>query len=271
MIVSEHLEKITRKLSSLTKEIEDLQSDLTSIQHPSDKDKCSECLESVYTSVMAYLALNPQMEKDGLLKILLRCARYAVNSGGAEITLFDHKKNKLVFKAAIGDGADELIGSEIPIDEESWHGLALLTGEVQSGTPLKTDTDLLETTRIWNILIAPLIAHGETIGTISAVNKQEGEHFTDRDIKTYKWFAYLASLMIRNHLREQLLKEIIKGDAGETPDELKNLAFGSEGPMLIGIVKDVSKLARKREDLLPLLKQFVGMMLEVSDSASWWK
>jgi len=38
-----------------------------------------------------------------------------VGAGGAGLTLLDARKKKLVFRAAVGDGADDILGQEVPL------------------------------------------------------------------------------------------------------------------------------------------------------------
>ena len=141
MSLSERLDEIKQRVSSLAREIEDLHDDLqASEQSQAGVSTEEKDLRSISDSIICFLAFSRRMEEDALLDMILQCAMYIVRAGGAGLTLFDHKKNKLVFKAAIGDGSEGIIGYEVPL-EGSQHGLAFATGEVQSATPQHTEIE----------------------------------------------------------------------------------------------------------------------------------
>src|SRR5664280_3776248 len=127
------LRKVERRLGSLAAEIARLRKQAAK---PRSKTKPSNALpDSAREALVAYLALTPALDEDALLQTLLKCAMHVVGAGGAGLTLVDPRKQKLVFRAAIGDGAEGIIGQEVPL-KGSRHGLAFATGEVQSDTCL---------------------------------------------------------------------------------------------------------------------------------------
>ena len=116
-------------------------------------------------SLAAYLALTPALDEDALLHTLLECARHVVGAGGAGLTLLDAQKKRLVFRAAVGDGARGILGQEVPL-KGSRHGLAFATGEVQNNTPSYAGIEKQAQAKFRNVLVAPLLVSGETVGTI---------------------------------------------------------------------------------------------------------
>jgi len=269
MSLSKRLDEIKQRVSSLAREIKDLHDDLqVSEQSQAGVSKEEKDLRPISESIMSFLAFSPRMEEDAILDMILQCAMYVVRAGGAGLTLFDHKKNKLVFKAAIGDGSGGIIGYEVPL-EGSQHGLAFATGEVQSATPQHTEIESATKSEFRNVLVAPLLVDGEGVGTMSAVNKQDADHFTTRDMEAYKLFADLAALVVRQRVREQILERLMKGDYEKAHDDLKELPVSEDDALLLDIVQDIAKLAQGREDLLPLLQKLVGLLLEISNRIDW--
>jgi len=263
------LSDLQRKVSSLADEIEQLRRVAQALVPPQPPDQDLQKPPRLGLGPIAsYLALGPRMESDELLRLILECAMYVVRAGGAGLTLFDPQKGKLVFKAAIGDGAEGIIGYEVPL-EGSQHGLAFATREVQSSTPLHIEIEKAAKARFRNVLVAPLIVEGDPVGTMSAVNKRDGDHFTADDMKAYKLFADLAALVVRQRLREQLLRRIINGESVPLPSELEGLGLGEGDQLLMGIMDDLSKLAEGREDLLHFCKQLTGLLLELSSRLRW--
>jgi len=268
-----------KKIKNIKKQIDMLSKEFTNLskQIPysgtKKAKKSDEHIEDSISRIQSYLALSPQIEEDELLKMILQCAMHSVNAGGAGLTLLKKPgsrrgKRKLVFKAALGDGAEGIIGYEVPV-EGSRHGEALQTGEVVSSTPLHTAIEDKTKATFRNVLVAPLIVHGEPVGTMSAVNKQNGDHFTPQDMEAYRLFSDLAAMVVRQRLRENVLERLIKGDRKTVPDELQDLRFTANDAELLGIVQDIVRLSRRREDLMPLFKQLTVLLLEISSRLDW--
>ncbi|MCK4707571.1 MAG: GAF domain-containing protein, partial [Gammaproteobacteria bacterium] len=188
-------------------------------------------------------------------------------AAGAGLTLLDSKTNSLVFRAAIGDGADGIIGYQVPL-EGSQHGLAFATGEVQSSTPINTDIEDKAKVQFKNVLVAPLFINEDGVGTISAVNKQNGEHFTPDDMEAYRHFADLAAMVIRQRQREEILKDLMAGRANAV-DELAGITFNEEDKQLMSIIQDVMKISQHQSDMLPMCKRITEMLAEMSTRNRW--
>ncbi len=261
---TERLTQLEQQARSLLDAIAALRSELA----PSPGTEHAAGLQAQLLSIASYIALSPQLEDDALLTMILRCAMHVVRGGGAGLTLLDRDKNRLVFRAAIGDGSEGIIDYEVPV-EGSQHGLAFATGEVQSSTPIHTEIEAAAKAEFRNVLVAPLIVDGEPMGTMSAVNKQDGDHFTVQDMEAYKLFADLAALVVRQRLREGALKRIMAGEDREPSDELAGLRFGKDEAALMSIAQDIGTLVRERPDLLSLYKELTGLLAELSHRLAW--
>ena len=212
---------------------------------------------SAKETLVAYLALTPALDEDALLQTLLKCAMQVVGAGGAGLTLLDPRKRKLVFRAAIGDGAEGIIGQEVPL-KGSRHGLAFATGEVQADTPLHASVEKAARARFRNVLVAPLQIAGESVGTISAVNKQEAGHFSAEDMAAYKLFADLAAVVVRQRCREQVLRRGLAG-AGHPP-VAPPLALAPEDRQLLKLFDSVTCIRHDHPEWLPLVHHFIDGM-----------
>jgi len=108
--------RLKQQLNSLTEDLDRLSEDLQS-REENNQGQCSskEEIQDIMKSVSCYLALNPKIEDDSILTMILQCAMYVVRGRGAGLTLYDPAKEKLMFKAAIGDGASGTIGYEVPL------------------------------------------------------------------------------------------------------------------------------------------------------------
>ena len=249
------LRKVERRLGLLAAEIARLRKQAAKAR-PTAKP-ANALSESSREALVAYLALTPALDEDALLQTLLKCAMQVVGAGGAGLTLLDPRKRKLVFRAAIGDGAEGIIGQEVPL-KGSRHGLAFATGEVQTDTPLDSDVEKAARTRFRNVLVAPLQIAGESVGTISAVNKQGTSHFSAEDMAAYKQFADLGAVIVRQRCREQVLRRGLAG-AGRSSGVLP-LVLDPEDLQLLELFDSVTRVRHDHPEWLPLVKQFVEGM-----------
>jgi hypothetical protein len=249
------LRKVERRLGFLAAEIARLRKQAAK---PRPKTKPSNSLsDSAREALVAYLALTPALDEDALLQTLLKCAMQVVGAGGAGLTLLDPRKQKLVFRASIGDGAEGIVGQEVPL-KGSRHGLAFATGEVQTDTPLYAGVEKAARARFRNVLVAPLQIAGESVGTISAVNKQGADHFSAEDMAAYKLFADLGAVIVRQRCREQVLR---RGLAGvRRPSVALPLALPPEDRQLLGLFDSVTRVRHDHPEWLPLVKQFIEGM-----------
>ncbi len=260
---TKRIEKIEKQLALLTEEISFLRDDLAD-SSKGQPEGMQDVGHDDVGALLSYLALGSDLEEDALLNMLLRCAMYSVGAGGAGLTLFDSKKNVLVFRAALGDGAEGIIGYELPL-EDSRHGLAFLTGKVQSSTPTHDGAAVVTATEFRNVLVAPLFVGVDGVGTISAVNKKDADQFTAQDMEAYRLFADLAALVVQQKLREQLVSSMVAGHGGSVPAELSAVKIGSDMLELVDIVQNMVEVRKKRPEMTPLLKQLTFMLVRSTD------
>ncbi len=212
--------------------------------------------------VLGYLTLSPGMEEDELLNTLLGCAQHVVRAEGAALTLYDDRKDVLVFRAATGVAADKIVGWEVPLTN-SQHGIAFRMRQVISSTPINRAIDEVTGVAYKNVLIAPLVIGDEVIGTISAVNKITADHFTPQDVEDYTGFAGLAAHILRQRMRECNLRLIFEGEPARVPSELAGLKDLTGDSDLLEIIKDVVTVGRRSPEILPLCRQIIGALADM--------
>jgi GAF domain-containing protein len=251
MDLRSRLETLSGQVGRLAQELESLRAELADAPPPPPGG------DSQFPAVAAFLALGPSLQEDALLHTILQCAMHATGARGAGLTLFEPDKQRLVFKAAIGDGADGILGYEIPL-EGSQHGLAFATGEIQASAPLHKDIESRAGTAFRSVLVAPLMADGEPLGTISAVNKQGDQQFTVQDMQAYREFSELAALVVRQRMRENLLKGLIAGAAVVAPAELASWALSEQERRLMRVFDQLSGWARQSAESLALVERIIG-------------
>ena len=142
MDILEAIERVSKAIEALSNEVRELKS-MASGAFPSGpyslRAECREPDDQVKI-VLSYLAMSPGMEKDELLNTLLTCAMNVVRAEGAGLCLYEDKKDVLVFRAAVGIAADQIIGFEVPLTN-SQHGIAFRMRQVISSTPMNRAID----------------------------------------------------------------------------------------------------------------------------------
>ncbi len=210
-------------------------------------------------AMAAFLALTPTREEDALLEVVLRCAMHVTDAGGAGLTLWDEAEHRLVFRAAVGDGADGILGYRVPL-EGSIHGLAFATGEIQAATPVHAQIETAAGTAFRSVLVAPLIAGEQPLGTISAVNKRHAEQFTAQDMDAYKWFSDLAAILVRQQLRQRVLVRAIQGGPAGEADAMRELGLIDQDQRLLELVHELVQRARGSHKSLALLEALLPLL-----------
>ncbi len=210
-------------------------------------------------ALAAFLALTPPQEEDALLEVVLRCAMHVTAAGGAGLTLWDASEHRLVFRAAVGDGADGIRGYRVPL-EGSIHGLAFATGEIQVATPLHSQIEQAAGTAFHSVLVAPLIAGDQPLGTISAVNKQGARQFTAHDMDAYKWFSDLVAIVVQQQLRQSLLVQALQGQPADQTDASRRLGLIDQDRRLLQLVRALVPRVRNSPQSLALLEALVPVL-----------
>jgi GAF domain-containing protein len=261
MNILQAIERVSKAVETLSGEIDQLKLMVSEVPPSGPYYVQAECPQpdDQLKIIAGYLALGPGLEEDELLNTLLNCAQQVVRAEGAGLTLYDDRKDVLVFRAATGVASGQIIGWEVPLTN-SQHGIAFRMRQVIASTPLNRAIDQVTGVTYRNVLIAPLIINEETIGTVSAVNKIDGDHFTPQDIEDYTGFAELAAHIIRQRVREYNLKQIIEGCADRVPRELAGVRNLTGDTELLDIIRDIVSIGRKSPEMLPLCRQLIGAL-----------
>jgi len=252
MNITPSLKKVERQLGLLAMQIARLRKQAAKSGPKSKPSRLQS--DAAREALVTYLALTPSLDEDALLEMLLKCAMQVVGASGAGLTLLDPRSQKLVFRAAIGDGAAGIVGQEVPL-KGSRHGLAFATGEVQTDRPLYTGVEKAARAHFQNVLVAPLQIAGESVGTISAVNKQGADQFNAEDMAAYKLFADLGAVVVRQRCREQVLRSGSAG--GRHPWGDPPVPLAPEDGQLLEVFNSVTRIRKDHPEWLPLLKQFI--------------
>jgi len=161
----------------------------------------------------ASAAINSTLELDVVLDRIARGAAAVMRAEASSVLMYERRRNKLIFAAAVGEQGKKLVGKEFDA------GLGIAGRVLQTGRPLciadvgsnpdfyggiDAQTDF----RTRNLMAAPMVFQSETLGVVEVLNRVSGGTFDESDIPLLGIFANLAACGARNaQAHESLRKE----------------------------------------------------------------
>lgn len=221
-------------------------------------------LAAVADALGAYLSLAPGLEEDDLLKSLLSCAMDVVQASAASVALYDEGRGKLVFRAAVGATADRIVGLAVSL-ENTQMGIAFRTGQPIAAAPLDHSVDKIVGENK-SVLVAPLLVHGQAIGTLSAVNKKTAPDFTPADIMAFMRFADIAAHILAQRDRESSLRNCLTGKCGLLPKalagEAEDIIREGVDDRVFHLARILSALARQEPETLETVERMIRLLAQ---------
>ncbi|MCH8804725.1 MAG: sigma 54-interacting transcriptional regulator [Planctomycetes bacterium] len=173
--------------------------------------------EAALTALLeASAAMSASLDLTETLQAIARSAAEVLNGEASSVLLLDRKRKKLVFKAAVGDRSDALLGEEFDAD------LGIAGRVAQTGQPtlvrdVREDANFFRgiddkssfTTR--EMVAAPLTYRGEVIGVVEVLNNHKTGQFSERDLDLLQVFGNLAAISTSNAKLHEALKRDHRG------------------------------------------------------------
>ncbi len=132
--------------------------------------------------VEASAAINETLDMESVLQAIARTALVVLRSEASSVLMLDRRRNRLVFKAAVGDRGSALLGEEFDA-ELGVAGQVVSTGKAMI-VPDTTDNkfffrgiDAKSSFETRSLLAAPLIHKNDVIGVVEVLNKLDGDKF----------------------------------------------------------------------------------------------
>ncbi len=195
------------------------------------KDLTPEMLAAL---VDASAAINSAQNLDETLASIARAAAAVLRSEGSSVIMLDKTRGRQVFRAAVGDRADQLIGMEYEADA-GISGKVLQTGQAEIVEDVSHDNAHLKDIdsqvgfQTRSVLAAPLIHDSVPLGVVEVVNPIEGGHFHKRDMQLAMVFANLAAITVANSQLRERLRMDNRGLKESLPSQSQMI--GVSGPM----------------------------------------
>ncbi len=148
-------------------------------------------------------AFHSTLEFDPLLVSILQHLLEAAQSEAASIWLLDEQQDQLRCSHAVGPGTEGLTGAHLPAH------VLMAPGRLASGRAVRIDhvgaspeaerylhPALRSRTR--NAIVAPLVARGDWLGTLTVSNKLGADRFSDDDVMLIGALAGHAAVALQN-------------------------------------------------------------------------
>ncbi|MCJ7737726.1 MAG: ATP-binding protein [Anaerolineae bacterium] len=146
--------------------------------------------------------LAATLDRDKVLESLMAQVHDYFQVEAASTALWDEESGELVFRAAVGEVPESLVGFRVPADYGA-AGRVLRTGEIVGGSETGADerrySGVDEKTGFCTraLLAAPIVFDGSAIGVLEAINPP-GDVFDDDAQRLLSAVADIAAVAIRN-------------------------------------------------------------------------
>jgi two-component system, OmpR family, phosphate regulon sensor histidine kinase PhoR len=163
-----------------------------------------ELSESDFVRILeATRAITSTLSVSELLEMVMRLASEVVHVEACSLLLMDPATEELYFDVALGEsgGALERIRLKKGEGIAGWvasHGEAAVVNDVAQDARWTQKGDQASKFKTKAILAVPMEARGRRVGVIEAINRVDGEPFSERDLKIFEFFAAQVAVAIEN-------------------------------------------------------------------------
>lgn len=145
-------------------------------------------------------AITSQLELEEVFNQVTETARSLTSAGETGIWLIDEKSGELVLEAERGMADAQIRWMRIPIDADSPAGKVIQSGETLRVNRLPDEAQIKVKTNylVEALLYVPIKLGGVTFGVVSAVHREPGKQFNERDERLLRAIAQFAAIAIQN-------------------------------------------------------------------------
>jgi len=147
--------------------------------------------------------LSSKLDVKEVLATVMELATRVVHAEASGLLLLDAKTNELYFDVALGEAGKEVKQIRLKVGEgiAGWvaaNKMPTIVNDVRSDSRWSGKADEKTDFVTKAILAVPLLAKGQLIGVVEAINKEDGSDFTEEDQKIFEAFASQAAVAIEN-------------------------------------------------------------------------
>jgi len=163
--------------------------------------------------VEASAVINASLDMDEVLQAIAQKAAAVLRSEASSVLLLDKRRNRLVFRAAVGDRGAALIGEEFDASlgiagDVASTGKATIVPNVRESKEFFRGIDAKSAFQTHGLIAAPMVWRGRIVGVVEVLNKIGEGVFGEDDLTLLQVFANLAANAARNAAaHETVVKE----------------------------------------------------------------
>ncbi|MCB9418200.1 MAG: GAF domain-containing protein [Ardenticatenaceae bacterium] len=183
---------------------------LQNIQLKADNEALMREVEMLHDVLDALRALqevaasvSEQTNVMGLLDRILASALASINAGAGSLLLVDEETDELVFVVVFGDVREKLTGHRMALGEgiAGWVAAnreAVIVDDAHFDPRFSPAVDQDFSFRTYSMVSVPIVYADNVLGVIQALNKLDGETFSEGDLALLGVVAQLAAAAITN-------------------------------------------------------------------------
>lgn len=143
-------------------------------------------------------AIDARTDVLGLLDRILELALSTIHASDGSLLLVDEDTNELVFVVVKGSVRDQLLHHRIPIGEgiSGWvaqHATPVIVQNVHSDARFSANVDQRFHFQTRSMVSVPLNFGSKVMGVINALNKMDGQEFTEPDLTLLSVVAQIGA------------------------------------------------------------------------------
>jgi len=219
--------------------------------------------EDLSALVDASAAINRAQGLSETLQAIVNAATAVLHAEAASVIMLDTRRRKQVFRAAVGDRADQLLGVEydcrLGISARAVRtGKAVIVNDVSKDPSHYKDIDARLAFETRSLIAAPLINNRRKLGVVEVLNPVNADRFDERDRKLAQVFANLAAIAVANAQLYDQLKRENRGLKISAYEEVKMIG---SSPVMHQVENLIRRVARSRATVLLLGETGTGKEL----------
>ena len=159
--------------------------------------------ETLSALVDASAAINSAQGLERTLGVIAAAAAAVMRAEASSVIILDEARGKQIFRAAVGDRADQLVGMEYDAGM-GLSGQAITARKAQIHHDVSREKahyrgiDAAVAFHTRSLIAAPLIHKGQVLGVVEVINPLEADRFNENDRELAQIFANLAAIAAAN-------------------------------------------------------------------------
>lgn len=158
--------------------------------------------------------LNSTLDTNAVREKALEATCKLLDCETGSLLLFDAKRNELYWETALGPSGNELKDSfRLQISDKSIAGYVAMTkvsqiiNDIESNPHHFKKADEKTNFKTRNMLCVPIMSHGELLGVLQAINKQQAQKFNNEDMTMFEALSHQVAIAVENSLLYGRLKD----------------------------------------------------------------